>query len=484
MCFLCFTLFTTTGLDEFVDLVREDLRQTCGCCYKQIDKGQGRVLFCSRCSQAMHARCIMPDLPSRTFMDGGFVCEDCIEAELEFGDGEGVLGESVVLEGLDAGAAAELWKGAMELEEQHIAPRSHDTYLGGVKAFNLFLKEGLHVSEAAVEQLWESVRARRGYDTGPSLDRFWRLMFMFVMWGRRKKWKMGTVRTYKDGVAAKLRDQGVKVAEDPTKHPRVKKALKGLERTLGESVDMALRQAEALDEELMGFIMEDLREGRMRNVKGDGPMGAFEVRQARIAVGSAWGGLLRRGELVGLELGRYETEEELVMWQLSGAGYRATKTDGMRKGQWASVARFVCGDDLGLLMDEHERELRALGLGDGAKFFRHVLNPRGGEWADDGEAFNKLFKRCVEQSVSRHGLKRPPVSAYSAHSTRRGAAQLLRDLGVPRDLVKIMGRWKSDAVDAYFSTVATKVVVKVAAFFNGVRTRFAGAKVEMEGGKP
>ena len=79
---------------------------------------------------------------------------------------------------------------------------------------------------------------------------------------------------------------------------------------------------------------------------------------------------------------------------------------------------------------------------------------------------NRLIKRVVEQSARRNGLVRPEASKYSSHSLRRGGAQFLRDCGVSRELIKAMGRWKSDAVDAYLDTVFRRVKVLVAKAFS------------------
>ncbi len=40
-------------------------------------------------------------------------------------------------------------------------------------------------------------------------------------------------------------------------------------------------------------------------------------------------------------------------------------------------------------------------------------------------------------------------SLYSSHSFRRGGASFAHEAGVPRELIKLVGDWKSDAVDAY-----------------------------------
>ena len=117
-------------------------------------------------------------------------------------------------------------------------------------------------------------------------------------------------------------------------------------------------------------------------------------------------------------------------------------------------------------MEEHDEVLEALGIEQDGLFFRHALRPKDA-WAASGEAVNRLLKRVVAETAARHKLKRPSADCYSSHSLRRGGAQFLRDAGVSRELIKAMGRLKSDAVDAYLDTVFRKVKVLVAKAFAG-----------------
>ena len=45
-------------------------------------------------------------------------------------------------------------------------------------------------------------------------------------------------------------------------------------------------------------------------------------------------------------------------------------------------------------------------------------------------------------------------SKYSGHSLRKGAAISAKAAGIPRDEIKLLGRWKSDAVDIYITESA------------------------------
>ena len=66
---------------------------------------------------------------------------------------------------------------------------------------------------------------------------------------------------------------------------------------------------------------------------------------------------------------------------------------------------------------------------------------------------------------------RPSADSYSSHSLRRGGAQFLRDAGVPRDLIKLMGRWKSDAVDVYMRSASKEMHARLARQFGAHKKR-------------
>ena len=47
-------------------------------------------------------------------------------------------------------------------------------------------------------------------------------------------------------------------------------------------------------------------------------------------------------------------------------------------------------------------------------------------------------------------------TSYSGHSFHRGAANTAAAAGIPKSGIKELGRWKSDAVDRYFSQSTTQ----------------------------
>ena len=97
-------------------------------------------------------------------------------------------------------------------------------------------------------------------------------------------------------------------------------------------------------------------------------------------------------------------------------------------------------------------------------------------WAAGGEAVSKGLKRLVADALARGKVTPGRVTAadFSGHSLRRGGAQFMRDEGIPRDLIKLHGRWRSDAVDVYFSTMADGTRRAIAQALEG--TKSAAAK--------
>jgi len=68
--------------------------------------------------------------------------------------------------------------------------------------------------------------------------------------------------------------------------------------------------------------------------------------------------------------------------------------------------------------------------------------------------FNKQWvSNTIESTLLNAGID--PTN-YSGHSFRRGAANSAVAAGISRHDIKEMGRWKSDAVDRYFTTKSTQ----------------------------
>ena len=440
-------------LREALGQIKHQARGICAICRgKTRLSGSDRAWFCDGgCGCEVHARCALPGMPAR-MAGGGYTCEDCLEYELETGDDEA------------KGDWAKLWQEGMQLESEARADNTHANYNSAMASLAAFLEgQGMDADLA----LRQAVGRGPGGESASTLSSFWRSLFCYVSHMSRRN-KVGSCHTYLNGgIADHFRSNGVPVGNCPTKHWRIKRAMKGWKHRVGfRDEDGGVRRAEAMDEELLWYIVDDLLNGRMLNERGDGPMSEFEARQAAIVLLLAFSAMLRRGEVAGLRTDKLRRTNAGFEVVVSGAQYRRAKSDQAAKGQTTRVPSVVLGFDLAALVREHKAELRSMGLADDALLFRNVLKPGKAAWEADGEAVNKLLKKLVAQTVGRHGLLMSSGAHYSSHSLRRGGAQYLRDRGVPKELVKIMGRWRSDAVDAYFDTVAAKAMDRVAAVFS------------------
>ena len=420
------------------------------------------------CGAEAHVSCAYPAVKAkRSPLFANHTCDECVEYELETGYDE-ATGARMKAAGKLANLAG-LTRTAMELEALAVAGGTHGTYATGVAALNRFMSDDMELDADAV---WQSMATRRGESAAEADERerqtgtFWRTVHRFAA-SALGRFKHSTICNYIDGgVAGKLRDMGVPVSRCPTKHHRVRRVLQGLQRRLGDD-GVVKKQATGMDDELLELMVGDLVAGRVRNMRGDGFMGKFEARQAAIVLLLEWAALARRSEVAGLPMERWQRDGDVIVVEWSGADYRRAKGDQASSGSTSTVPAEVLGFPLGTWMEEQQSELLAMGLSVKDKMFRHAQRPRQAAWHESGEAINVMLKRVVSSTIERYELKRPDVRTYTSHSLRRGGAQYLRDKGVTRELIKLMGRWKSDAVDDYLKTAAEKTRRAVASVFRG-----------------
>jgi hypothetical protein len=433
------------------------------------------ALRCSTCPQVAHVKCKFPSMGAkRTAMMLEWQCESCINMETD--------ADMVLKWKQPKGRAAELAARATELAGQALAPNSHETYASGVQAVDDFVQRELDIDPG---KMWEGLDDRG--KTGEELveceiqrEEFWRTLGLMVAAASyptadgKKKWRWthsSLVTYFNGGVATRLADYGMRGDDSPTKHWRLKKVLKGLRRRQGDE-GFETKQATAMDVELLTAMVEELMGGNVPDMLGKGgTMSHFERRQAAIVLLLEFGGLARRSEMAGLIMQKWRIlDDPWRTWdrgnihvQWSGANYRRSKTDQDSRGQHSVVPMVMLGFPLGKWMFAHREELLAMGLKPTERMFRHVLKPATTAWASGGDAINVMIKRVVKHTlgVERRHLVRPDVDTYTSHCLRRGGAQYLRDEGISRDLIKLAGRWRSDAVDEYLNgaTLLTREVM-------------------------
>jgi integrase len=157
-----------------------------------------------------------------------------------------------------------------------------------------------------------------------------------------------------------------------------------------------------------------------------------------------WAGLLRSGELVGVDWEHVDFRSSGVMLYIP-----RSKTDQAGQGAWVFVAE--CEED-GLMCP-----VVAL------RWLRHYYVQRG-EAQPSGTVFRSWpgqRKRLEKTTVAlrlQKALERVGVQSwhlYAAHSLRRGGATWAVRMGVSLRQVQIMGRWASDVVREYLYSSAS-----------------------------
>jgi integrase len=62
------------------------------------------------------------------------------------------------------------------------------------------------------------------------------------------------------------------------------------------------------------------------------------------------------------------------------------------------------------------------------------------------DGFHPVSRAVFLNAFRKHAISVVAPSSFSGHSFRRGGAQSLYDAGTPLDIIRDMGRWKSDIV--------------------------------------
>ena len=403
----------------------------CTSCWQKLG-AMGSYVRCGDCDKGTHLGCIHGNLKARP---SSYTCEECLLFRLET-DGEKPRGASRM--GYWLGQAA-------LLDAEAIAEGTAATYLVGQRRFLKYCEEELDLTEDVVFP-----RGNKGVDS--------QLIRLFVSYLWQEELEPSTIDGYVKHLAAWNRSSGVGVNECSALTAAVKRVLKGMRRMAGAEGRGELRQAEALSAELVKHMLHDLFCKKM--CRGE-VLSEELAYQAALWLILGVAGLLRRSELVRLRRCDiwYEEETNTIVIRL-----RDSKTDTFRRGVEVRVNGDAFGAPVWTLLKHQQLWLDKLGVGSKEKLIRSWIDPANKGLADNGEALSKSLRRMVEQVNLRNNLGLDAEN-YSGHSMRRGGAQLLRDRGVPRDLVKAAGRWRSDAVDVYFSTICRASLAAVAATF-------------------
>ena len=217
-----------------------------------------------------------------------------------------------------------------------------------------------------------------------------------------------TVRRYVASIAAAHRAIGL---EKTTGSDPVRRALQRLHRRKGR------RQAQA--EGLTAALRQ-----RLLDATGDGLIDA----RNRALLAAAYDTLLRRGELVALQLTDIVEDADGAATVL----VRRSKADAEGRGAMA----YLAPDSMALVREWLERG----GVTEG-RLFRSLNRSALGERLDASQV-PRIFKTMAERA----GLPGEVVECISGHSTRVGAAQDMVAEGIGMAAILHAGRWKTTAM--------------------------------------
>ena len=217
-----------------------------------------------------------------------------------------------------------------------------------------------------------------------------------------------TVRRYVASIAAAHRAIGL---EKTTRSDPVRRALQRLHRRKGR------RQAQA--EGLTAALRQ-----RLLDATGDGLIDA----RNRALLAAAYDTLLRRGELVALQLTDIVEDADGAATVL----VRRSKADAEGRGAMA----YLAPDSMALVREWLERG----GVTEG-RLFRSLNRGALGERLDASQV-PRIFKTMAERA----GLPGEVVECISGHSTRVGAAQDMVAEGIGMAAILHAGRWKTTAM--------------------------------------
>jgi hypothetical protein len=141
---------------------------------------------------------------------------------------------------------------------------------------------------------------------------------------------------------------------------------------------------------------------------------------------------------------------------------RMSKTDQDRKGAEVVIANPIPVDAMKMLLELHPK-LSGLAPSRVAPSFSSVLSSLPASVASAplflfGD--NTILSRPIMIEMTRIVIASLGLDAsrYHGHSFRRGGATSLSERGVDHDMIKAMGRWKSDAYQRYIVTSREKII--------------------------
>jgi site-specific recombinase XerD len=96
-----------------------------------------------------------------------------------------------------------------------------------------------------------------------------------------------------------------------------------------------------------------------------------------------------------------------------------------------------------------------------------------------GQPFTKQFLLLkIRELLLQAGI---PTAGFSGHSIRKGAAVTAAENGISREDIKLLGRWKSDAVDIYINEINESDRIRKLLQLNSQLLNFAPSYPQLSG---
>ena len=377
-------------------------------------------LRCEDCGTPAHRACLNPSL-THGFAAGLYRCVRC----LGFGLRQLQVGASGAT--IADGVLHELFSEGLHLESRALELSTATAYSGNRARLSRFCTEVLHLPEEAM------------FPLHPRSATPWELLYLWITYAARSL-RPSTIDNYVKTIIDWHAQKGL-ASKCPHTHHRITRLRRGLVKSAGAGA--VPRRKQALSWKWFLLLVHHIRHGQS-------PM-IVDRRCALRDVLWLTGGFLalaRRSELTAFRRCDLRILSDHIVFF-----FRSSKTDPGGIGALVRVATHsIPGLDLCSLASEYQQVLERAGVGPDGPLFGWDSDP-GRAYACKGDGIVTRLRRLMAELDQLHSLGLGDVKEYAGHSLRRGGAQALRDVGVPREVIMAQGRWRSSAVDVYLDVL-------------------------------
>jgi hypothetical protein len=382
-----------------------------------IEEAVTKLLICTGCHYMFHRHCLQ--LTKFGYMGSTFVCAGCLRMEA-----------GVPSNALTDDLANEL----VSLSAQSVQASSQSTYFYGLQRF-------LRFTELAQVPRHIALPTAAGSPIPANIIR------LFLVWAK-DHYAINSIQITLAAIHEWHRSKHI--VRDNQEVALINSTLKQVRVLLGPlgHSDQKL----GLSVELLRILCD--------HIKGCVPTAASWVLKLLLIRDLVWllvsfFGFLRRSEAAALRLSDLEFDTTHSPPAVK-VRVRKSKTDAMQRGvticlAWTTASGFMIGDTLQLfvtmlLVAKYPLDFplfMSLGTANGG--FLNLRTPMPLRADTMSGRLQGYLKTLSQQYPGLIG----DVKKYSAHSLRRGGATAAWLAGVPREVLAVHGRWRSDAVDVY-----------------------------------